>query len=442
MARLFGTDGIRGVANQDLTPDLVLALGRAAGRVLAPNGGRVVVGRDTRVSGPMLEAALVAGLCSSGANVLLTGILPTAGVALTTIDEKARAGAVISASHNPVADNGIKFFDREGGKIAAETEEEIERLISEPPTDLPTSTGVGSTQVLTDAEDRYVRHLLSALDERLSGLKVVLDLAHGAAYSAAPRAFREAGADVTSMHGEPDGARINVDCGSTNLGALSAKVLEVGADIGFGFDGDADRVLAVDETGREVDGDRIIAMMAIHLHDRDLLKNDVVVSTVMANLGFRRALQERGIEVLTAPVGDKYVAEAMATSGAVLGGEQSGHVIFGQHATTGDGIFTALQVAAVVVASDTTVGELAHVFEPYPQVLLNVRVKSKEALEGAEELWAEVQKAEDSLGEAGRVLVRPSGTEPVVRVMVEAADPAQARSTAENLAAQVERLLG
>ena len=442
MPRLFGTDGVRGVANEDLTPDLALALGRAAGRVLAPRGGRVVVGRDTRVSGPMLEAALVAGLCSSGTDVLLTGILPTPGVAFTTVEEKARAGVVISASHNPVADNGIKFFDRDGSKIAAAAEEEIERLLAEPPSDLPTGTAVGTTHVLEDAEDRYVRHLLSSLDERLSGMKVVLDLAHGAAYSAAVRAFREAGADVTSIHADPDGARINVDCGSTDLAALSAKVVEVGADVGFGFDGDADRVLAVDERGSEVDGDRIIAMMAIHLHDRGLLKNDVVVSTVMANLGFRRALQARGVEVLTAPVGDKFVAEAMAGSGAVLGGEQSGHVIFGEHATTGDGILTALQVAEVAVTSDATVAELAHVFEPYPQVLINVRVRSKEALEGADELWAAVHEAEDDLGEEGRVLVRPSGTEPIVRVMVEAADAAQARKTAEGLAAQVERLLG
>ena len=441
MSRLFGTDGVRGVANADLTPDLVLALGRAAGRVLAPKGGRVVVGRDTRVSGPMLEAALVSGLCSSGAGVLLAGIIPTPGVAFTTIDERARAGAVISASHNPVPDNGIKFFDSGGSKLAPEAEEEIERLIAAPPTDLPVGTEVGSTRVLSHAEDRYVAHVLATLDERLAGLRVVLDLAHGAAYSAAPRAFREAGADVTVIHGEPDGTRINVDCGSTHLSGLSTKVLDVGADLGFAFDGDADRVLAVDESGREVDGDRIIAMMAIHLHERGLLKNDVVVSTVMANLGFRRALQERGIEVLTAPVGDKYVAEAMATSGAVLGGEQSGHVIFGEHATTGDGILTALQVAGVAASSDAGVGELAHVFEPYPQVLLNVRVGSKEALEGAEELWAEVHRTEDELGDHGRVLVRPSGTESIVRVMVEAADAAEARRAAEALAAQVERLL-
>jgi phosphoglucosamine mutase len=389
----------------------------------------------------MLENALVAGLCSAGTHVLLTGVLPTAAVAFTTVDEKANAGAVISASHNPVPDNGIKFFSSEGNKISPEIEDEIERLVTEPPGELPVGTDVGTTTILPEAEDRYVRHLLSTLDERLAGMKIVLDLAHGAAHSTAPRAFREAGAEVTVIHGEPDGALINVDCGSTDLSDLAKKVVEVGADVGFGFDGDADRTLAVDESGREVDGDRIIAMMAIHLHERGRLQNDVVVSTVMANLGFRRALQQRGIEVLTAPVGDKYVAEAMDSSGAVLGGEQSGHVIFGHHATTGDGILTALHVAAVAVASDATVGELAHVFEPYPQVLLNVRVASKEALERADDLWEEVRRTEERLGDEGRVLVRPSGTEPIVRVMVEAADPAQARRAAEELAAHVKRTL-
>lgn len=441
MTQLFGTDGVRGVANVDLTPDLALALGRAAGRVLAPRGGAVVVGRDTRLSGPMLEGALVAGLCSSGADVSLTGVLPTAGVAFMTIDEKARAGVVISASHNPVPDNGIKFFGPDGRKISAETERAIESAATSKPADLPSGTDIGTTSVLDDAEDRYVRHLLGTLEHRLAGMRIVLDLAHGAACHAAPRAFREAGAEVIAINGDPDGSRINVACGSTDLAGLSRKVVESGADIGFGFDGDADRVLGVDERGREIDGDRIIAMMAIHLHGVGTLAHDVVVSTVMANLGFRRALQERGIEVLTAPVGDKHVAELMTSSGAILGGEQSGHVIFGEHATTGDGILTALQVAAVIATSDVSAGELAHVFEPYPQVLLNVKVGHKGGLDGAEEVWTEVAKAEEALGDRGRVLVRPSGTEPVVRVMVEAEDGAVARRTAESLAAHVERLL-
>jgi phosphoglucosamine mutase len=441
MKRLFGTDGVRGVANKDLTPDLALALGRAAGTVIGGRGS-IVVGRDTRISGPMLEAALVAGLCSAGADVLLAGIIPTPAVAFLTIDERARAGAMISASHNPVPDNGIKFFSRDGVKIPGDIEEAIEGAIATPPNDLPVGDGVGRAEELTGGDDRYVAHLLATLDGSLEGLRVVLDCAFGAAYNIGPRAFREAGAEVTVLHAEPDGSRINVDCGSTSLDKVSRTVVEEGADLGIGFDGDADRALAVDERGEVVDGDRIIGMTALQWARDGALKDNLVVATVMSNLGFRRALEEAGIEVITAPVGDKYVAEAMADRGAVLGGEQSGHVIFAEHATTGDGILTGLQMANILSASDEPLSKLAHFYEPFPQVLINVPVRSRDELESTEELWEAVRTVEATLGDDGRVLLRPSGTEPLVRVMVEAADRDTAERSAASLAADVERLLG
>lgn len=442
MPRLFGTDGIRGIANDDLTPDLALALGRAAGKILAPHGGEIIVGRDTRVSGPMLEGALVAGLCSAGADVRTTGVLPTPAVAFLTQAEKARAGAVISASHNPVPDNGIKFFSERGIKISADDEEAIEALMGEAPGDLPVGAGVGRAEMLPDAADRYVDHLLSSLDGPLKGLKVVLDCAYGAAWHVGPQAFREAGADVVALHAEPDGTRINVACGSTSLAKLSERVRSERADLGLAFDGDADRVLAVDERGDEVDGDRIIAMSALRLLERDALENRIVVVTVMANLGFRRFLEENGIDVLAVPVGDKYVADAMQEHGAVLGGEQSGHVIFGHHASTGDGVLTALKVAETVATSDRVLSELAHVFEPFPQVLLNVTNVAKERLEHARAVWDEVALLERQLEGGGRVLLRASGTEPVVRVMVEASEAHTADSAARRLAAVVARELG
>lgn len=441
MKRLFGTDGVRGVANKELTPDLALALGRAAGFVLARDGGDVVVGRDTRLSGPMLEAALVAGLCSAGVNSALAGIIPTPAIAFLTVDHGARAGAVISASHNPVPDNGIKFFSDEGIKISGNQEEMIESAMAAEAPELPTGGGVGTAEVLDGALDHYIDHLLSAIDSPLRGLKVVLDCAYGAAWQAGPRAFREAGAEVISMHAEPDGARINVDCGSTSPTELGRRVVAESADLGLAFDGDADRVLAIDERGEVVDGDRIIAMAAFGMHEAGELKNDIVVATVMANLGFDRALRERGIEVVAAPVGDKFVAEAMAEHGAMLGGEQSGHIIFAAHSTTGDGVLTGLKVAEIVVGSDEPMSRASDVFEPFPQVLINVPVSAKDKLESAEALWEEVKRVEKSLGD-GRVLVRASGTEPLVRVMVEASDPDTAATSASQLAEAVTRELG
>lgn len=442
MTRLFGTDGVRGVANKDLTPDLALALGRAAGEVLAPQGEEIVIGRDTRISGPMLEAALTAGLSSAGAKVRLAGVVPTPAVAFFTVTDGAAAGAMISASHNPVPDNGIKFFSSDGMKISEGLEEEIEAAMERGPDELPTGLGVGSVKDLDDPRDRYVDHLLATLPERLDGLRVVVDCAYGSAWKLGPRAFREAGADVVAINAEPDGTRINVDCGSTSLEGLAKRVVAEGADIGLGFDGDADRVLAVDERGQVLDGDRILTVLGLSLHAAGQLKEDLLVATVMSNLGFLRAMRERGIDVITAPVGDKYVVDEMVRRGAVLGGEQSGHVILAQHSATGDGILTGLQLAAFLVASDQPLSAAARVWSSYPQVLINVPVQGRGRLEGAEPVWTEVAAVEDELGEEGRVLVRASGTEPVVRIMVEAASERRAQDAARRLAAAVAAHLG
>ncbi|HYI45188.1 MAG TPA: phosphoglucosamine mutase, partial [Actinomycetota bacterium] len=312
--------------------------------------------------------------------------------------------------------------------------EAIEELIASPPTDLPLGEGVGQAVVLEDSLDRYVDHLLLSIPGSLDGLRVVLDCAFGAAWRAGPRVFRESGAEVAVLHAEPDGSRINVECGSTDLSKLSAAVLREGADLGLAFDGDADRVLAVDERGEEVDGDRILGLVGMRLKQQGRLKNNLIVATVMANLGFRRALEEDGIEVLSAPVGDKFVAQAMVDHGSMLGGEQSGHVIFAEHSTTGDGVLTALQVAHILLESDEPMSELAHFYEPFPQVLINVPVRSRDDLEGAEAVWTAVREAEARLGDDGRVLLRASGTEPLVRVMVEAADEGNAQATAKKLA--------
>lgn len=442
MPKLFGTDGVRGVANRDLTPDLAVALGRAAGRVIAPNGGEVVVGRDTRISGAMLEGALIAGLCSAGVSVKNLGIVPTPAVAHLVLTEGLRGGGMVSASHNPVPDNGIKFFDASALKISADIEKAIEELMSEAPADLPTGTAVGNEIPYPVGVEAYLGHLVASVPENLEGMKVVLDCAFGAAWQLAPEAFRSAGADVIAINDRPDGSRINVDCGSTSLAGLARRVLEEGADLGLAFDGDADRVLAVDESGATVDGDQIIALAAVHLKERGALKNDVVVSTVMANLGFTRALEGRGIEVVHAPVGDKYVVQAMLERSASLGGEQSGHIIFMEHASTGDGVLAGLQLTAIVASSGKPLSRLSSVFENVPQVLINVPVAKRDDLESAAGVWSAVGAAEAKLGEEGRVLLRPSGTEPLIRVMVEALDAGLARAVAEELADAVQASLG
>jgi phosphoglucosamine mutase len=439
MTRLFGTDGVRGKANVDLTPDLALTLGRAAGIVFG-RPGRIFLGRDTRVSGPMLEGALTAGLCSAGLHVAVAGIIPTPAVSFLTLDESATAGGVVSASHNPVDDNGIKFFSAEGSKIGADVETAIEAAMETAPDGLPAGTEVGRAEVIADAAGRYVDHLVGTLQTTLKGLRVVVDCAYGAAWDVGPRAFRAAGADVIAINAAPDGTRINVGCGSTSLEPLIRSVLDERADLGVAFDGDADRVLAVDERGSVIDGDAILALAAVQLAEAGELAHNVVVSTVMANLGLQHALADRGIEVVTVPVGDRFVSEGMLEAGASLGGEQSGHIIFGAHARTGDGILAGLQLASWVVGQAAS--ECVHVFEPYPQVLINVPVASKDALESAAALWEQVGKLQDRFGRDGRVLVRASGTEALVRVMVEARDEATARSSAESLAAVVRDQLG
>ncbi|MDQ3660221.1 MAG: phosphoglucosamine mutase [Actinomycetota bacterium] len=442
MSRLFGTDGVRGVANRDLTPDLVLVLGRAAGLVLAPDGGEIVVGRDTRLSGPMLEGALLAGLSSAGAEVALAGVVPTPAVAFLTVDRAARAGAMISASHNPVPDNGVKFFSDEGLKTSSETEDAIEQAMQASVRELPAGEKLGRIERLEDAASRYVEHLLKSTGADLEGLKLVLDCAFGAAYEVGPQTFRAAGAEVVAINDEPDGSRINVDCGSTSLESVARRVGEEKADLGLAFDGDADRVLAVDENGNEVDGDRILGLTALRLKEQGALSGGMVVVTVMSNLGFIKALEARGVEVRTAPVGDKFVADVMRETGAALGGEQSGHIIFAHHATTGDGVLAGLQVACSLQASGEPMSRLAHFFEPYPQVLISVPVKDRGGLEQAQDLWDEVEVVEKRLGREGRVLLRASGTEPVVRVMVEAAAEVDARRAAEGLAVAVKETLG
>ncbi len=436
MGKLFGTDGVRGVANVQLTPDLALRLGRAAARELAAGRRRprMVVGRDTRASGPMLQSALAAGIMSAGAEVVDVGILPTPGVAFWVTTLGASAGAVISASHNPFRDNGIKFFGGDGFKLTDEQEASIEDLVDQPYAgDEP-----GSGGTLTDAEDLYVRHALDSLEGRsLEGLKLVLDCSNGAAFRTSPKAFRHAGARVTVIHADPDGENINAGCGSQHLDDVVERVRATGADLGLAHDGDADRVIAVDEQGRVVDGDCLIAALAIELKEAGKLSGNLVVSTVMANLGFRRAMAAAGIELAETPVGDRYVLEAMRAAGASIGGEQSGHVIFSDFSTTGDGLITGLRLAALMVSSGRKLSDLAAVVEKFPQVLVNVPVADPRAAGESKALAEAVDKAQAKLGDRGRVLVRPSGTEPLVRVMVEAPDAGTAESVAAGLAAVI-----
>lgn len=444
MTKLFGTDGVRGVANDDLTPELAFRLGEAAGHFLGQEGvGRIVVGKDTRRSGDMLEAALVAGICSGGADALLAGVVPTPAVALLTRELQADGGVVISASHNPAEYNGIKFFSREGFKLPDEVEDEIAEFVAGAREDWrrPTGAGIGSAHRITDPEGRYVAHAVSTIDGDLAGLRIALDCGHGAASHTTKAAFERLGAEVVAINCDWDGMDINRDCGSTHLGPVTELVRGSGFDLGIAHDGDADRVIAVDETGEEVDGDVIMAVCAAHLKERGRLPHDTVVSTVMANLGFDVAMREHGIMVIKTKVGDRYVLDQMRSSGAVLGGEQSGHVIFLAHNTTGDGLVTALQLASIVHETRKPLSELRKVMRRYPQVLENVRVADKGRLGTNPAVVAAVHAAEQQLGESGRVLVRASGTEPLVRVMAEAADEASAARIVAELVDVVRREL-
>jgi phosphoglucosamine mutase len=443
VALQFGTDGVRGAANTELTPELTLALGRAAARVL--DRGRVVVGRDTRISGPLLEAALAAGFAAEGVDVEILGVVPTPAVAHVAAAE-AIAGAMISASHNVYSDNGIKLFAPGGRKLPDDVEERIEAelraLLGQTPSG-PSGAAVGRVGRRSQEVEDYVVHLVDALDgRRLDGLRVVLDCANGAAHRLAPLTFERLGASVTVIHAEPDGTNINDHCGATHPGDLQEAVRGGKADLGLAFDGDADRLIAVDHTGTVVDGDHIIAICALDHRARGRLRDDTVVVTVMTNLGFRLAMEQAGVHVVETAVGDRYVLEALAAGGYSLGGEQSGHVIFSDLATTGDGLLTGLVLADIVLRSGRPLAELAaEAMTRLPQVLVNVRVARRDP-DIATTIADDIAAAEAGLGAVGRVLVRPSGTEPLIRVMVEAPTQHDADTTAKHLVGAVERACG
>ncbi|WP_369130542.1 phosphoglucosamine mutase [Modestobacter roseus] len=443
MGRLFGTDGVRGRANADLTPELALSVARAAASVLADRDGTsrpvAVVGRDPRASGEMLEAAVVAGLASAGAEVLRVGVLPTPAIAHLTGRTDADLGVMLSASHNPMPDNGIKLFSRGGHKLPDAVEAAIERRVTGAEGDdhRPTGGGIGRVRELAGAAEDYTAHVLSALREPLRGLRVVVDCAHGAAYRCAPEVYRRAGAQVHVIGGEPDGWNINDGIGSTHLEPLIAEVARRGADIGIAHDGDADRCLAVTAEGQVVDGDAILAICALALHESGNLTDDTVVATVMSNLGFHHTMRDAGIGVHTTAVGDRYVLEALRSRGLSLGGEQSGHLVFLDWATTGDGLLTGLALLSRMSATGASLAELASVVRRLPQTLVNVPVTDRLAVVESDEVAQAVNAVEAELGDSGRVLLRPSGTEQLVRVMVEAPTQEEADATAARLAAVV-----
>jgi phosphoglucosamine mutase len=440
LGRLFGTDGVRGLANADLTPELSLSVARAAAGVLADRDGTsrpvAVVGRDPRASGEMLEAAVVAGLSSAGAEVLLAGVVPTPALAHLTAETGADLGVMISASHNPMPDNGIKLFSRGGHKLPDAVEAAIEHTVLSGSSDghRPTGAGIGRVRVLADADERYARHVLSTVEQPLTGLRLVVDGAHGAAAGIAPDVYRRAGATVHAIGCEPDGWNINDGIGSTHLGPLIEAVREQGADLGIAHDGDADRCLAVTAEGKVVDGDAILAVCALALHERGALKDDTVVATVMSNLGFHHTMRDAGIAVQTTAVGDRYVLEALRAGGLSLGGEQSGHLVFLDHATTGDGLLTGLALLSRMRATGRSLAELTSVVQRLPQILINVPVTDRLAVAESDEVAEAVNAVEEELGESGRVLLRPSGTEQLVRVMVEAPSQEQADAVAARLA--------
>ncbi|GIV00071.1 MAG: phosphoglucosamine mutase [Actinomycetota bacterium] len=442
MGRLFGTDGVRGVYGRDLTDELAFALGRAVVAVLArtePYRPVLVIGRDTRASGEPLERALAEGIRAAGADVILAGVVPTPAVAFLTVDLGAGAGAVISASHNPPEDNGIKFFGPSGYKLSDRIEDEIEAELAR---GSPASgDGEGRVREAPDALERYVRHLVGAAEARLDGMRIVVDCANGAACGVAPEVLRRLGAEVYPIFDAPDGSNINVGCGALHPEVVAHAVRAVGADAGVAHDGDADRAVFADAEGRVIDGDQVLAACALAMKEEGRLPRDLVVSTVMANLGLRRAMEAAGIELVQTRVGDRYVLEEMLARGAALGGEQSGHLVFAEHATTGDGILTAVRFLSLAARTGRSVAELARAMPRFPQVLENVPVAHKERLEEAEEVRAAVAEAERSLDGTGRVLVRASGTEPLVRVMVEAETEERARAVARELAEVVARAL-
>ncbi len=449
MGRMFGTDGVRGVANADLTAELALDLSVAAAHVLGETGELAghqpvaVVGRDPRASGEFLESAVVAGLASAGINVIRLGVLPTPAVAFLTRTTDADLGVMISASHNPMPDNGIKFFARGGAKLDDRLEDAIERRLGEEWA-RPTGAGVGRVTDRPELLDRYIDHLAGTVGAGtdLRGLTVVVDCANGAASRTAEATYARLGATVIAIHAQPDGININADCGSTHIGDLQQAVVVHGADLGIALDGDADRCLAVDAAGNPVDGDQIMAVLALGLHETGRLPGDTLVATVMSNLGLTLAMSRHGIRVEQTKVGDRYVLESMRAGGFGLGGEQSGHVVLAEHATTGDGVLTGLHLMQRMAATHRPLAELAAVMERLPQVLVNVADVDKTRTETAPDLLTAVAAANAELGDNGRVLLRPSGTESLVRVMVEAPSVAQAQTVAERLAAVVRSSLG
>jgi phosphoglucosamine mutase len=444
MGRLFGTDGIRGIANADLSTELVDRVGRAAVHVLAGGTrGRFALGRDPRISGQLLEAALITGVCSAGADVLRLGVLPTPGVAFLARHLDVDAGIVISASHNPVEDNGVKFFAPTGFKFPDALEDQIEQLVENAGAlARPTGTHVGRILDVPEAEERYLESLVPLARGTLQGWRIVVDCANGATSRVAPRLWERLGATVIPIHASPDGTNINAGCGSTHPEVIQDAVRTLQADIGFSHDGDGDRVIAADRRGGLVDGDTIMGITALHLASQGRLPGMVIVATVMSNLGLEVALRQAGIRLERVRVGDRYVLERMLEIGARLGGEQSGHVIFRDHATTGDGLVTALQLVNVLLESGRRLDELAAGFRRYPQVLLNVRVAAPERWAEDPEILEAIARAERTLNGQGRVLVRASGTEPLVRVMTECENSRTAEVTAQQLAELVSRRLG
>lgn len=437
MTRLFGTDGVRGVANKDLSPLLAYYLGRAGAYVLSEFHKKpvIVVGKDTRISGDMLESALIAGICSAGANVIKVGVMPTPSIAYLTRYFNADAGVVISASHNPVEYNGIKFFNRDGYKLPDAMEDEIETIMKNADGQIPNPVGIQVGKVLVEDGVRpYIDFVKSIAGIDLSGMKIAVDCANGASYRVAPEALKALGAQVYVINDKPDGCNINVNCGSTHPDAISDFVKRAGCDVGLSFDGDADRLIATDENGEVIDGDHIMAICGTYMNRRGLLKNSTVVTTVMSNMGLGVALKKAGIKMVRTKVGDRYVLEEILREGHNFGGEQSGHIIFLDHNTTGDGLITAVNLLKAMVEEKKALSELAKIMTVYPQVLLNVKVKDKFKYDHNPRIEETVKKAEEILGERGRIVVRPSGTEPLIRVMVEGEDKGEINKVAQDLA--------
>lgn len=449
MGRLFGTDGVRGIANMELTAELAYKLGQAGAFVLTGetrHTPKILVGMDTRISGDMLEAALVAGICSVGAEAVCLGVMPTPAIAYLTRFYNADAGVVISASHNPYEFNGIKFFNNNGYKLPDTIEDKIEAIILDGAVELPKPTGkeVGRKSIMESALDDYVNFLKNTIDNNFSGMKIAIDCANGASYQVAPYTLHELGADVSVIHNEPDGININKDCGSTHMKQLQQFVLESGADIGLAFDGDADRVLAIDEKGNMIDGDQVMAIIGLDLKRKGKLAKDTIVATVMSNLGFDIMAKKEDLHIAKTKVGDRYVLEEMLEKGYILGGEQSGHVIFLEHNTTGDGLLTGIQLLNVLKSTGKKLSELASVMQILPQVLKNAKVSNekKHTYMEDEVIAAKCRELEEEFHGEGRVLIRPSGTEPLVRVMIEGKDQQYITDRAVELVKLIEERLG